>query len=180
MPRKKNTQARPFVFLLPAEASLSLVFSSPRRGAPNASGPRDWTMTEANYETPDTAQPGSARDLLAKFDKIENPNSPGRKPKSPKQKQAPKDIYKPTTLGETPKEGKGVSSNPFLQIDKDHKKKVKEEAPTAAGAFASKASDSAKASGLAIKTWSTKLAKGLTSLPVCAQIREKSGIKDKK
>tara|TARA_B100000795_G_scaffold224454_1_gene179903 strand:- start:465 stop:938 length:474 start_codon:yes stop_codon:yes gene_type:complete len=138
------------------------------------------TMTEGNYEEPDTAQPGSARDLLAKFDKIENPNSPGRKPKSPKQKAVGKDIYKPQNLGETPAAGKGVSSNPFLQMDKDHKKKVKEETPTTAGVFASKASDSAKASGLAIKSWSSKLVKGLTNLPVCAQIREKSGSTDKK
>ena len=136
-------------------------------------------MTEGNYEEPDTAQPGSARDLLAKFDKIENPNSPGPKPKSPKQKQVIKDIYKPPTLGETPAEGKGVTSNPFLQIDKDHKKKVKEETPTTAGVYMSKASDGAKASGLAIKTWSTKLVKGLTNLPVCAQLREKAGSTDK-
>ena len=137
-------------------------------------------MSEAKYEAPETQTHGSARDLLAKFDKIENPNSPTRKPKSPKQKQAPKDIYKPKTLGELSTEGKGVSASPFLQIDKDHKKKVKEETPTAAGVYMSKASDGAKASGVAIKTWSKKFMKSLSSLPICAQVREKSDRTDRK
>ena len=144
-------------------------------------------MTEAKYESADAADPGSARDLLAKFDKIENPNSPGRKPKAPKQKQVAKDIYKPQTLGETPEEGKGVSSNPFLQIDKEVKKEVKKakEESSPGGVYMSRAGDSAKATGLAIKSWSTKLFKALkenadavTSLPVCVQIREKTSSKE--
>ena len=151
------------------------------RSAPTGNaGPETLTMSEAKYEAPDTSDTGSARDLLAKFDKIENPNSPTRKPKSPKQKQAPKDIYKPKTLGELSAEGKGVSSSPFLQIDKDYKKKVKEETPSAAGVYMSKASDSAKASGVAIKTWSNKLMKSLSSLPLCTQVRAKSDITDRK
>ena len=124
-----------------APGDVCLVCAARARSAPTGkAGQETLTMSEAKYEAPDTSDTGSARDLLAKFDKIENPNSPTRKPKSPKQKQAPKDIYKPKTLGELSAEGKGVSSSPFLQIDKDYKKKVKEETPSAAGVYMSKAS----------------------------------------
>ena len=115
---------------------------------------------------------GSAKDLLAKFDKIENPNSPGRKPRAPKVKDAPKDIYKPQNLGATPPAGKSVTANPFLQIDRDHKIKVQAEAPTPAQIYLSKASDGAKASGLAIKQWTTKVIQDVKSIG-CLNIREK-------
>eukprot|EP00320_Phaeocystis_rex_P022414 CAMPEP_0119078540 /NCGR_PEP_ID=MMETSP1178-20130426/101527_1 /TAXON_ID=33656 /ORGANISM="unid sp, Strain CCMP2000" /LENGTH=138 /DNA_ID=CAMNT_0007060993 /DNA_START=39 /DNA_END=455 /DNA_ORIENTATION=- len=118
-------------------------------------------MTAAQYESPEVESAGSARDLLAKFDKIENPNSPGRKPKSPTQKAPPKDIYKPATLGETPPEGKGVSSNPFLQIDKEVKRKEKEESSSTTSAVFGK---SAKATSHAIQSWSTKFVKQVREL----------------
>ena len=121
-------------------------------------------MTEAQYQSPEVESAGSARDLLAKFDKIENPNSPGRKTKSPKQKAPPKDIFKPVSLGETPPVGKGVSANPFLQIDKQVKQKEKEESSSTAELYFGKASDSAKATGVAIKTWSTKVVQDVRKL----------------